>query len=73
VDSIEGNRKFYYRQLDIESALEIDNMVSRFSYNYVLTQKEYNTVANESAPIIKILSKIIGGKTSRYLSIERPN
>lgn len=73
VDSIESNKKFYYRRLDIDSALDIDNQVQKFVFNYNLTPKEQNLIINDSAPIIKIISKILGSKTSRYLSIERPS
>lgn len=73
VDSIESNKKFYYRRLDIDSALAIDDQVQKFIYNYNLTPKEQNLVVDDSAPIIKIISKILGSKTSRYLSIERPS
>lgn len=73
VDSIESNKKFYYRQMDIEDALEIDDQVNRYLFNYELTPKEQNVVKDDSAPIIKVISKILGGKTSRYLSITRPS
>nr|UYL94482.1 MAG: RNA-dependent RNA polymerase [Leptosphaeria biglobosa mitovirus 5] len=73
VDSIESNKKFYYRRLDIDSALSIDDQVQRFIFNYNLTPKEQNMITDDSAPIIKIISKILGSKTSRYLSIERPS
>lgn len=73
VDSIEKNKKFYYRRLDIESALSIEEQVSRFEFNYTLTPKKFEEVKVESAPIIKIISKILSSKTSGYLSINRPD
>jgi hypothetical protein len=72
VDSIESNKKFYYRRLDIEEALKIENAVSAFVFNYELTPKEKNSVENESAPIIRVISKLLGNHTSNYLSISRP-
>jgi hypothetical protein len=73
VDSIESNKQFYYRRLDIDEALRIEDMVSSFVYNYELTPKEQNSVTDDSAPIIKVISKLLGNHTSNYLSISRPN
>lgn len=73
VDSIESNKKFYYRRLDIEEALKIENMVSAYVYNYELTPKEQNSVENEAAPIIRVISKLLGNHMSKYLSISRPD
>lgn len=73
VDSIESNKAFYYRQLDMEKALAIEEQVNKFIFNYELTPQEFNSINIESAPIMKILSKIVGGHSSRYLKIQRPN
>jgi hypothetical protein len=73
VDSIESNKKFYYRRLDIDEALKIEDSVSSYVYNYHLTPKEQNVSDVEGAPIIKVLSKLLGNHTSRYLSILRPS
>lgn len=73
VDSIESNKKFYYRRLDIEEALKIEDMVSGYVFNYELTPKEQNSVENESAPIIRVISKLLGNHMSKYLSISRPD
>jgi hypothetical protein len=73
VDSIEANKKFYYRRLDIDEALKIEDSVSSYVYNYHLTPKEQNVSDVEGAPIIKVLSKLLGNHTSRYLSILRPS
>ncbi|CEZ26298.1 RNA dependent RNA polymerase [Botrytis cinerea mitovirus 3] len=73
VDSIESNKAFYYRQLDMEKALAIEDQVNKFIFNYELTPQEFNSINVESAPIMKILSKIVGGHSSRYLKIQRPN
>lgn len=73
VDSIESNKAFYYRQLDMDKALAIEDQVNKFIFNYELTPQEFNSINIESAPIMKILSKIVGGHSSRYLKIQRPN
>lgn len=73
VDSIETNKAFYYRQLDLQKALAIEDQVNKFIFNYELTPKEFNSLDIESAPIMKILSKVIGGHLSRYFQIQRPN
>lgn len=73
VDSIESNKAFYYRQLDMDKALAIEEQVNKFIFNYELTPQEFNSINVESAPIMKILSKIVGGHSSRYLKIQRPN
>nr|UPW42220.1 MAG: putative RNA dependent RNA polymerase [Inner Mongolia grassland mitovirus 8] len=73
VDSIEQNKKFYYRRLDIDEALKIEDSVSAFVYNYELTPKEHNSVEDDSAPILKVISKLIGNYPSRYLDISRPS
>nr|CEZ26302.1 RNA dependent RNA polymerase [Botrytis cinerea mitovirus 3] len=73
VDSIESNKSFYYRQLDMDKALAIEEQVNKFIFNYELTPQEFNSLNIESAPIMKILSKIVGGHSSRYLKIQRPN
>lgn len=73
VDSIETNKAFYYRQLDLQKALAIEDQVDKFIFNYELTPKEFNSLDIESAPIMKILSKVIGGHLSRYFQIQRPN
>lgn len=73
VDSIESNKAFYYRQLDMDKALAIEDQVNKFVFNYELTPQEFNSINVESAPIMKILSKIVGGHSSRYLKIQRPN
>lgn len=73
VDSIETNKKFYYRRLDFDEAFKIEDQVASFLYNYELSPKEQNMVENDSAPIMKVISKLIGGSTSRYLDISRPS
>lgn len=73
VDSIEQNKKFYYRRLDIDEALKIEDSVSKFVYNYELTPKEHNSVEDDSAPILKVISKLLGNYPSRYLDISRPS
>nr|QTW92172.1 RNA-dependent RNA polymerase [Colletotrichum higginsianum mitovirus 1] len=73
VDSIETNKKFYYRRLDIEEALKIERSVEDFTFNYELTPKAFNSVEVDSAPVLKVISKLLGNHSSGYLSIERPS
>jgi len=57
----------------MDKALAIEEQVNKFIFNYELTPQEFNSINVESAPIMKILSKIVGGHSSQYLKIQRPN
>lgn len=70
ISNIEGNRAFYYRQLDEKSTEEIKAYSDKILYHWMLDPKDHERLVDTNiAPLFKLINKVWFGKSDKYFQI----